>query len=54
MGNVKKNLKCPNCNNNDFTIFDNYYHGRRIDIKKILICNFCKLKQTDQLPKYKR
>jgi SAM-dependent methyltransferase len=47
---VKKNFECPNCNNNDFTVYDKYYHGRRIGIKKILICNFCKLKQTDKLP----
>ena len=47
---MKKNLPCPNCNNNNFSIFDKYYHGRRLNIKKILICNFCKLKQSDHCP----
>ena len=47
---MKKNIPCPGCNKNDFSIFDKYYHGRRLNIKKILICNFCKLKQADYLP----
>ena len=51
---MKKNFACPTCNNNDFSVFDKYYHGRRLNIKKILICNFCKLKQSDYLPNNKK
>tara|TARA_B100000989_G_scaffold298822_1_gene290221 strand:+ start:3252 stop:4211 length:960 start_codon:yes stop_codon:yes gene_type:complete len=47
---MKKNVSCPNCNQNNFSIFDKYYHGRRLGIKYILICNNCKLKQSDNLP----
>ena len=47
---MKKNLPCPSCNNNNFSIFDKYYHGKRLNIKKTLICNFCKLKQVDHCP----
>ena len=47
---MKKKIICPSCNRNNFSIFDNYYHGRRLNIKKIVVCIFCKLKQTDHLP----
>ena len=47
---MKKNLPCPNCGRNEFAIHDNYYHGRRLNIKKILICKICKLKQADNIP----
>ena len=46
----KRNLKCFCCNNNDFKFYDRYYHGRRLNIKNILICNNCKLKQADLIP----
>ena len=47
---MKKNLPCPNCERNEFSIHDKYYHGRRLNIKNILICKVCKLKQADNLP----
>ena len=45
--NFTRNLKCCCCKNNDFKFYDKYYHGRRLNIKNILICNNCKLKQAD-------
>ena len=47
---MKINLTCICCNSNDFSIYDKYYHGKRLHIKNILICNFCKLKQADHFP----
>jgi len=47
---IIRNIKCVSCNLNNFNIFSKYYHGRRLNIKKILICNNCKLKQADFIP----
>ena len=48
--NFTRNLKCSCCENNNFKFYDKYYHGRRLNIKNILICNNCKLKQVDFIP----
>lgn len=47
---INRNIKCINCDTNNFNIFSKYYHGRRLNIKKILICNNCNLKQADFIP----
>ena len=47
---IKRNLECFNCNQNNFQIFDKYYHGKRLGVKNILICNNCDLKQVDFIP----
>ncbi len=46
----KRNVECIYCKSNDFQFFDKYYYGKRLNIKNIVICKICKLKQADFIP----